>query len=599
MSLSVWTLKHLDGITNPSQTFEAWSLQDPQFLYSSHGIDRLTFRQTGIDFDDDASFAAEDTVEIYKDGAAFFMGRVVAVSRSADPASESISYEIAGPGWYLANQVFQQYWQSYSGTPANPLTTVYSSHLVLGMAVGGARQDTKVAIAEAIQFSIDEGAPLQMDQTDWPDIEFPFQEVKDLTVLEAIKTILRWVPDAVAWFDYSTIDSGVIKPTFKIKRRADLTAVSLQVNTTTNQDNEVEAIEINPRDDLHRANVVIKYVAINDVNGTPYHQITNDAVPGGSTGREFKAFTATVDLQGSVYKEVRQEIVVAQISQSDGAWWKDREAWLNDANVSTIQVLSSSRSGSLANELKDGSITDWMNVSVENDTITAKIRVTNVDGSIVEKDVTASVKATNAVSTTYTDASTIPGEIAPVGLGQALFDAFNSLQWEGSVILHQDEVSRTVKLGDKINILGGRTAWETMNAVVWKIDEAVTSGVTRIHFGPVLSLGPGDLVELLRANRGPRWDINVTVTRQNGGGTSGSVNLGKDTPKDNTSGGNDRHKKIVMLPGTGDAGGKVDMDINDVSSGKIMKFRTVNVCTTDSNGDPQTQSMIVLASEVF
>ena len=467
------------------------------------------------------------------------------------------------------------------------------------MAVGGTRQDSKIAIAEAIQFSLDEGAPLQMDQTDWPEVEFPFQEVKDLTVAEVIKNILRWVPDAVTWFDYSTIAGGVITPTFRIKRRADLTAVSLQINTTASQGNEVEAISINPRDDLKRANVVVKFVAINDVNGTPYHQITNDVVPGGSTGREFKAFTATIDLQGSVFKEVRQEIVVAEISISDGSWWKAREGWLNDPDVDTIQILSASRTGTLANELRDGSITDWMNVSAEDDTITAKIRVQNTDGSIVEKDVTASIKATNAISKTYTDASTIPGEIAPVGLAQVLFDAFNTLQWEGSVVLHEDEVARTVKLGDKINILGGRTAWETMNAVVWKIDESITSGVTRISFGPVLSLGPGDLIELLRANRAPRWDISASVTRQNGGGSSGSVSLGKDTPKDNTSGGNDRHKKLVMKPGTGDSGGDVDMDVNDVIAGKVVKFRTVNVCTTDSNGDPQTQSMIVLASEVF
>src|SRR5271155_600354 len=75
------------------------------------------------------------------------------------------------------------------------------------------------------------------------------------------------------------------------------------------------------------------------------------------------------------------------------------------------------------------------------------------------------------------------------------------LYFEGKITSEQAEVSGAVGLGNAVNLTGGRTEWESMNAPVQTITEDVDAGKTEGGFGPSAHLSPQDLVELLRGTR--------------------------------------------------------------------------------------------------
>jgi hypothetical protein len=63
-------------------------------------------------------------------------------------------------------------------------------------------------------------------------------------------------------------------------------------------------------------------------------------------------------------------------------------------------------------------------------------------------------------------------------------------------------------MGQVLNVTAGRTEWATMRALVQTVDDDVDNGRSVIQVGPATHLGAGDLVELLRANRGRRLVID-------------------------------------------------------------------------------------------
>src|SRR5690606_833127 len=80
------------------------------------------------------------------------------------------------------------------------------------------------------------------------------------------------------------------------------------------------------------------------------------------------------------------------------------------------------------------------------------------------REISVAVVATNATTGTYTTVeSSLPGEAAPVGLAQFLYDATSELHWEGSLSMIEDEVGGTAPgLGQVLNLTNGHPAWATM-----------------------------------------------------------------------------------------------------------------------------------------
>jgi hypothetical protein len=216
----------------------------------SQGTDELTFIAEGAAADAGAAFMPfQDTVTLWRDrvkdaagnwtgGEIWFTGLCLQVPRRGDPASESNSYKIAGPWWYLDTRVFEKTFNifDHNASPGHPVyAQVTFSHAFLNIGPTQALSPfnmitTGAQIIEALTWAlkpftdVSASPPFQIGSVT-PALFIAFEEVRDITCAEVIHKMLRWSPDAVTWFDYSTSP-----PTFHCKRRADLTTVNLPLN---------------------------------------------------------------------------------------------------------------------------------------------------------------------------------------------------------------------------------------------------------------------------------------------------------------------------------------------------------------------------------
>ncbi len=219
----------------------------------SLGVDELAFEADGTLADAAPLFPHGATLTLWRnraidsagncsDGTTWFQGLVIQVPRAGAPDAESMAYRVAGPWWYLDNLTFQQAYQNIFlgyAVANDPTTAIYgtasSSHLFLNQApVANALQkiSTGQQIIEALNWALlpfvnaHLTPPFQIGSVT-PNVDVPIDEVRDITCAEVIHKMLRWSPDAVTWFDYTTSP-----PTFNCKRRSDMTAINLDVSQT-------------------------------------------------------------------------------------------------------------------------------------------------------------------------------------------------------------------------------------------------------------------------------------------------------------------------------------------------------------------------------
>lgn len=561
---------------------------------SSQAIDILAFVLDGVDFDADLPLVGDDEVIIKKDGVQWFVGRVTAAQRSATGSAEAIRYEVSGPWWYLEQLVFQQTWHIYQGPD------VHKSHCLLNQWADGLNMGTRDQLAEALNWAILQAtsaygsAPFQFDASTFPQLFIPVDEVRDITCAEAVSKQLRWLPDAVAWFDYTTSP-----PTFYCRRRADLEVVDLIGSSGS-------SITLVPRFDLQVPAVVLKYERIDTVNGQSLPSLFVDRAPMTATGAEFGALCQTIDLQGGASTTATAEIVskaLPSLSNKAG-WWewlKTKEGWLATEAPELVAVESVTRTPEdptmelLALELVSGQITDWMTFRAQQETVKVRARILVKDSKgekidTVTKDFSVNIITTNGTSGAYKNTSvTAVGELPPEGLAQAVFDGLKDLEHEGSITIVSEELSgSTPSIGKRVNLTGLRPEWATMQAAVQEVSEDIDTGTVTIRVGPPSHLGPRDMVELLRVNRF-RWVYTSSAARAGKTSAAGSIGLGKTTPKENSSSGSNVREFLKLRVGSG------SITLDAALCGSLdVTVREVSICVNGSE-----KKMLILASEPY
>ncbi len=246
----IWTLKY----NGTEKTLAAWGLIQVQRTLLSQGVDELSFVADGQPADAAPLFPFESTVVLQRDrtqntdgsfsgGSVWFSGLVTQIPRSGAPDAERNAYKVSGPWWYLDRRVFEKTFNVFNGyaVPGDTSTATFIKVFVSwcylflvpsspGVPLG--KQTTGQQIIEALTWALkpftDNSVtpPFQIG-TVTPDLDVPIQEVKDITCAEVIKMCLRWSPDAVTYFDYTTSP-----PTFNCKRRSDFTPVNMDVSQT-------------------------------------------------------------------------------------------------------------------------------------------------------------------------------------------------------------------------------------------------------------------------------------------------------------------------------------------------------------------------------
>jgi len=231
-----------------------WGLTQFTRKLKTQGTDEMGFKADGTLCDAAPLFAIYSTLTLWRDrtvnsdgtfsgGTIWFNGLVTQVPRAGAPDAESMAYKVSGPWWYLEKRVFQQPYQNvflgYS-TPNDPTSDAIfapgiTTHLFLNQGVSGSAL-TKInngqQIIEALNWALkpftdaNAAPPFQIGRIT-PTVDVPIDEVRDITCAQVIQKMLRWSPEAVTWFDYTTTP-----PTFNCIRRSDMIALNLDISPT-------------------------------------------------------------------------------------------------------------------------------------------------------------------------------------------------------------------------------------------------------------------------------------------------------------------------------------------------------------------------------
>lgn len=469
--------------------------------------DQLKFTQT-TDYDADPLYDYLDKVTLKRDGARFFEGQITDIRRSGSAQSERIDYTVNGPWWQLEQIIVEQDFVRRL-LPNKPQDrdditegNVTLARLILGTDINGARLHSGEVITEFVNYALTkmgEAALFQLG-TVGIDTEFPFEEVSTITAAEAISRVLRYNPDVVESFDYSTNPA-----TLNFQRRAALTAKSynLAAPGTTITDNAV-----NPRNDLQKDGVIVKYERVNSYDAAEYTEIIEDSA--GDVSDPFKTLKLYYNLQGEQVSLTKQRIVTETIQKTSGDWWKKQLPHLAEATGITVTNATQTpvddgaeNDGSEhSRQLITGSIAPWMNKETCDQIIKGDLSYTLDGVAKTETGVTFRLVGTNATSNIYTDVSSFTaGEAAPEGLAASILASISTLNYEGTLTLKDQDTPAESIINKKVNINGGRTEWESMAAQIYRVTYDIDTGSTSIAFGPARHLAPDDIFALYRNTR--------------------------------------------------------------------------------------------------
>jgi hypothetical protein len=505
-----------------------------------------------------------------------FIGYQVRVGLSAMPGEQGVDYIFAN-AWYLVeNTPYQQYYASRN-TTSHALEYKPLSEFILFSRLDGSNLFEKIdsgeQIEEALQLVSDmavaAGLALPFDiGTIDPALDLPTYQAKEMMCDGVIQTALQLSPDAVVVFDYVNSGGTANTPKIHVLSRSSRTSKSLAIANGTDH----KALSIVKRNDLVPRAVVITYKYTGSDDGSEWiiyqpekygpNGLNNGSDPDGG----LRVVLQTVELLGRQTTSVSASIVTQACNATHAtdatrlAWWKEKHQYLNSAKIDSlviaaagITVADPGGSVSLAtypNELIEGQIANWMEFEQKYVTITAKGSWTEyhdtakliVSKKIVDKVLTVRCVVTDGTTGDYsTLASSTSAEAKPVGLAQALYTSLATPQFEGSDIRVQGYIANAtgdgpfVTLANKLNLTGGRTEWETMNAQIQSIIETDGNGTTQISFGPARHLSAGDLNSIFQFNKFRRVWYNRLLRETADLGSGDAVTFGADVPKENST----------------------------------------------------------------
>jgi hypothetical protein len=530
-----WTLRDANGV---EQTAAAWGVGELVRTRVNQQADTVMFRASGRGSDADPLFAYGSTVRLFQNGAPRFYGRVVQVPGRASGQAEDQLYKLAGPWWYLENLVFQQAWELTNGSTVS-LVSTDKSRIILSQANDGTKLATGAAILEVLNYAISLGAPLAVG-TITPNVIAPYAEALDESCAAILHHFLRWTPDAITAFDYTTTPF----PTLSIVQRSSAASVTLPAYGAP-----TSGLKITPRYDLQTPCVQLKFEQTDDISGDTFTALTVDTAPSTATGSELGALVMTVDLAGARATYHSQAITTDSIPSSAATtsavlWWQGKFPWLNDFAATDLTVVAGTQTSTienpanypdvtvadLPNELLSGSISSWMNFQSAPLLVQATLQYTGADtpestevwGPTKQRQVYTRVIGTSATTGTYKRlTSATDAEPVPAGLAAAIQAGTGILQYDGNLELTETECSGAAAPGQLLNLSGGRAEWATMAAQIQRVDEEIDLGLTRITVGPAKHLGHGDLNALLRVNR--RRQPSYRLTERTTGEAKGNA----------------------------------------------------------------------------
>lgn len=330
----VWSIVRASGAT---QTFEAVGIGNVTRRLVNQGVDTAEVLLSRSDVFTAPPWSYGETVQIKRDALVWFRGRLTAARPSASGGSESLTLTLSGAWWYLDQIVYTQPARFVldplaNPTPAGAQLTIedfetaeqVSSSVFVGQDQEGTKVSTDDMIRDALTYAISKGALLQLGTID-SGVDIPRESLSAVTCGEIVRRSLRWTPDQLTWFDYTTNP-----PTFHCRKRSNRAAKIFPI-----ADRNVTVVSLNERRDLLLPGVRIEYLREHERDGFRFR--TQDVDEAGD-GTALGALIVPVMLYGSFLANgslVDPEPIPSGIAQTlydaySGVPWEGRISLVNE-----------------------------------------------------------------------------------------------------------------------------------------------------------------------------------------------------------------------------------------------------------------------------
>lgn len=432
-------------------------------------------------------------------------------------------------------------WDTYSPAPVNgTINTWQQIGLIVNFASAYATGDDAVQIALG-----DDGS----GGAEFTPCYVPWYPVRCGKCASNLEMALRPHPAVFTEIDYT-----LSTPAIHFRDRAHMTAITLPYKSTDANGIVHMASEIQPLPKLQADNVRIFYHINGTVDGAPVVSNAEDAYP--TSANKLRSVDFAVDISGSSIQRTTVNFTSSSFAPTALDFWRKRIPTLkqivdggqipNDADPGALAFVDSADydssthpkgiqvigddgtdySGSYAIDIPyvtEDDIFTWMaptggSLNAIRATVKAYFSYnkkstfgsTDVIDKLQEHEHSVRVILTNLPSGSYTYNQILTGaEDIPSGLAQSIYTELSTLQWKFSHTIFQvaadvTSVPTIIKPGKhKINLSGGITAWETMNAVpetvsveLFRTGNGLLAAKSSINCGPVNHLEPGYLVQL-------------------------------------------------------------------------------------------------------
>lgn len=246
-----WSLQNLD--TEETALLAEWGLSGVQLRLRSQEADQLSFVSVPVTVSEGPVFAGGTRVALYHDSTCVFRGRVDDPRVTRSGGVWRWNYSVSGPWWYLDHVAAQQAW-TVIDHDAETEISANKGRILFGVGNQGQLITTGEMLSQFIAQAVAAGVPISpgtvlagMYVPDWSSV--------DVSLGEAMRSILAWHPTAVAWWDYAPL-------TPKLNIRL---ASTLDSTVVDGSDRSVEAVDSRPRTDLQPAGVVLKYERVKTI----------------------------------------------------------------------------------------------------------------------------------------------------------------------------------------------------------------------------------------------------------------------------------------------------------------------------------------------
>ena len=396
-----------------------------------------------------------------------------------------------------------------------------------------------------------------------PALYLPVFNCKEVSCAGAIAKCLELSPECTLDFDYTT-GGGTPIQTINVIPRSARTARTLALANGTDH----KSVRIAPRPTLQLRSVIIFFRITYVDNGVPKCAFVKDKYgPHGANSASDpdsgpRVLIQTFDLQGGSFAQLSAFLDSTTCHANTGAtnnanrlnFWKAlcpelaqtgvSDLTIEDATITAAQAQNGYAAGdtvSLASfpyQLHDSMVADWMTLSGGAAVSAIRVKIAAVakykltqkasaggharptadytggDG----KKIYAYLTITNAPAGNYTTSDITGGEDVPTGIAQAIYEAQSVLQFSGEDVRVRAAAQNDagdgplVKLGNTLNLSGGRAEWATMAAQIQSLRTDDGTGAVSITFGPASHLNANDLAALWLYNR-ERYYLEHPIVR--------------------------------------------------------------------------------------